>query len=201
MPKVSSKFRETVSGSFSAPAITSRKRAELRGRTAAGVQLKKGRSAEQNGGPVALDEPAHRAGLERIGMADQAHPAARCQPEKQVTERVEKRQDVEQPVGGQDVEDLGDGLDVGVDVEMGQDHALGVSLAAAAENHGHVVVDRDRPSCSRESLDQANRGQPGESRARAHDPACESCRERPRPRSPPVPRAARPSPCRRKHGW
>ena len=58
---------------------------------------------------------------------------------------MEQRQDVEHPVVGLDAEDLGDRLDVGVDVEVREDHALGLARAAAAEDDGRGVVDRDPP--------------------------------------------------------
>ena len=87
-------------------------RAELRRGTAPGVNVKERRRGEQDRGLVLLDERADGSGLLRFDMADQPHAAARSQPEQQVAERVEQRQDVEDPVGRVDVEDLADGLDV-----------------------------------------------------------------------------------------
>ena len=80
-------------------------------------------------------------------MTDHPHARVGGEPEHRVAERVEERQDPDQAVVGQDAIDLGDRLDVGIDVEMREDHALGIARAAAAEDDRRRVVERRR--CAR----------------------------------------------------
>ena len=73
---------------------------------------------------------------------------------------------------GIDVEDLADRHDVGVDVEVGQDHPLGVSLAAAAEDQSHGIAHRDRPRRPRGLLEQPDRRQASQGQGKGPvDPA------------------------------
>ena len=90
-------------------------------------------------------------------MADRPHPRVGREPEHRVAERVKQRQDADQAIVRQDAIDLADRLDVGIDVEVRQDDALGLARAAAAEDDGGGVVDRRPARGAGQAFQQTNR--------------------------------------------
>ena len=108
-------------------------------------------------------------------MEDGPHAVVAREPEGRIAERVEERQDAEQPVGRPDAEDLRDRLDVGVDVEVREDHPLRLARAPAAEDDRRRVVHRGPAS-------PPPRAAPGAGSARARpSPTARSRSARPIP--------------------
>ena len=162
MPKPSSNALEIAVGKLVGSGDDQSQRAELCRGTAPGVDVQERRRGEQDGRPIPLDELADDSRFLGFDMADQPHSAARSQPKQQIAERVEERQDVEDAVVRVDVENLADGLDLGIDVEVGENRPLGVALAAAAEDHRNGIIDRDPPGRSHDLLEQPDRCQAGQ---------------------------------------
>ena len=141
---MSSKDSASDSGSFSAPARIRRSEPNWAGVHRRMVKLEERGRGQQHGTAKSLDERADHGGVERAGMTDHPHSRIGGEPEHRVAERVEERQDSHQAVVGQHAIDLGDRLDIGIDVEMREDDALGIARAAAAEDDGRGVVDVGR---------------------------------------------------------
>ena len=116
------------------------------GRSAAGRAG--GRSAWPAGPSPRSAGPARRSAAASSGLGWQTEADARVgrEPEDRVAERVEQRQD-RRPAGrsGRTRKTSRIACDVGIDVEVGEDHALGLARAAAAEDDRRGVVDR-RPA-------------------------------------------------------
>ena len=118
--------------------------AEILRRHAAHVDLQKRRRGQQKRDGVFADERADGSGVERIRMKHHARAELRRQAERDgETERMEKRQDAEQPVVMREVQNVAELFEVREDVVMREHHALRLAGAAAGKNHGGQIVERD----------------------------------------------------------
>ena len=92
---------------------------------------------------VFADERADGPRVERVGMIHHARADFRRQAQRdREAERMEKRQDAEQPVVMREIQDVAELLEVREDVVMREHHALRLAGAAAGKNHGGQVVER-----------------------------------------------------------
>ncbi len=132
--------------------------AEILRRHAAHVKLQKRRRGQQDGDGVFADERADGPRVERIRMKHHARADFRRQTERDgEAERMEKRQDAEQPVAMRETQDVAELFEVREDVVMRQHHALRLAGAAAGKNHGGQIVQHDFLFLAGHALEQTER--------------------------------------------
>ena len=107
-------------------------------------------------------------------MQGQSQALLGREPEDHVAEGMEEGQDAQDAVRRLRPEHLFDGGNVGIQVELGQHHSLGISRAAAAEDDGHEVLGAGDPGGSAQLLQPAAGEKQGGQQAGNAKPGAES---------------------------
>ncbi len=126
------------------------------------IELEKGRRGHKERDAVAAHKLADGGRVERGGMEHHPRVVVHDEPEDEITEGVEKRQHPKYALLLVEMEDLAGTLRIGVDAEMGEHHAFGLSGAAAAENDGGQVFHRQRGLLPTGPFDHPRRGAEGQ---------------------------------------
>ncbi len=92
-------------------------------------------------------------------MKDDPGVLSRVEPEQHIPEGMEERQNAERAIGLVDVDHLRRALDVGVDAEMGEHHALWLAGAAAAENNCRKIVHAGLAGLTTGALQETHRSE------------------------------------------
>ena len=134
--------------------------AKLFRRAGADVNLQECRCGQQKRYPVLAHQLADAAAIDRVWVIHRARAEQRRQPQRAgEAERVEKRQDAENPVIPIQRKRLANLLNVRDDVVVREHHALGCAGAAARENDRGQVVHRCLVFAAEKPLQQPNRQQ------------------------------------------
>ncbi len=124
--------------------------------------------------------PGHKVAdgrdVERRGVKDESHAVSGAEPENQITERVEEREDAEHAVSAVYMQHLAGGFDVRIDAEMREHHAFRFAGAAAAEDDGGQIIHGRAFGLSTGQFDDPNGCEQGEQHGEEFLPAGDAFR-------------------------